>query len=276
MTTTDYIALSFGSFTQAQQEIIIAALEDFDHLGMEQSETGLKVFFEAEKFPEAEISGMADRLNLSYTKEVLPAVNWNAAWEQNFEPVRIGNFCYVRAHFHPPVNGLQYDLVITPKMSFGTGHHATTEMMIASMESLDISGKRVFDFGTGTGILAILAEKMGATEIFAVDNDPGAVENARENSRLNECHKAVFDTGSLELAAGRHFDLILANINRNILLQYMSDFPALLSDEGLLLLSGILKSDIPDILASAEANGFQLSAQRSGREWACLLFKSSE
>src|SRR5690606_20164690 len=258
MKTTHYIALSFDSLSEPQLDITIAELYDFDPLGMEQTETGFRVFFEQEAFPEAEFKAMADRLGLSYTKELLPTVNWNATWEQNFEPVRIGDFCYVRAHFHPPVSGAQYDLVITPKMAFGTGHHATTEMMIASMETLDIAGKHVFDFGTGTGILAILAEKMGATGIFAVDNDPGAVENARENTLLNECHKAVFDTGSLELAAGRHFDLILANINRNILLQYMSDFPALLSDEGLLLLSGILKSDIPDILASAEANGFQL------------------
>lgn len=275
MKTTHYIALTFAPLTEPQQDITIAGLYDFDHLGMEQTETGVRVFFEQEAFPEAEIKAMADRLGLSYTKELLPTVNWNATWEQNFEPVRIGDFCYVRAHFHPPVSGLQYDLVITPKMSFGTGHHATTEMMIASMEDLDIRGKRVFDFGTGTGILAILAEKMGAANIMAIDNEPGAVENARENAQLNACDKCAFAIGSLDAISNQQFDLILANINRNILMQYMPDFPALLSSSGRLLLSGILESDIPDIRASAETQGLRLLKKRQQKEWACLLFEQA-
>src|SRR5690606_4303474 len=131
------------------------------------------------------------------------------------------------------------------------------------------------DFGTGTGILAILAEKMGASTIAAIDNDPGAVENARENARLNDCVKAVFSNGSLETVSGQPFDLILANINRHILLRYMPDFPALLCDPGLLLLSGILESDIPDIRASAELQGLHLLAQRSAKGWACLLFEQA-
>jgi ribosomal protein L11 methyltransferase len=165
---------------EPEQEILIAQLISLNASGFEQTDTHLLAYFEEEAFPSYDVHELLKKFPYHIT--TVGEQNWNAAWEKSFEPVVVENFCAVRAHFHQPIQGVAHEIVITPKMSFGTGHHATTYMMLEQMQQLDFSGKTVLDFGTGTGILAILAEKRGAEHITAMDNDAWSYETYRKTS----------------------------------------------------------------------------------------------
>lgn len=222
-----------------KQEVLIALFADQHVEGFEESEMQLKIYFKEEDFEEAVVNSLLQ--GYDYEIELLEEKNWNAVWEENFQPVRIGDFCLLRASFHKPEAGVKHDIVITPKMSFGTGHHATTHMMIAQMEHLPLDGATVFDFGTGTGVLAILAEKEGAASVFAIDVDEWSIANAAENLEQNGCNR-----WRLELSTqlpGDRFQVILANINRNVLLQYAEGLIGMLQPQGQLLISGIMPED---------------------------------
>ncbi|HMP91477.1 MAG TPA: 50S ribosomal protein L11 methyltransferase, partial [Phnomibacter sp.] len=188
------------------------------------------------------------------------------------EPVTVGHFAAVRAHFHAPVAGVQHQVIITPKMSFGTGHHATTYMMLQAMESLDFQQKRVVDFGTGTGVLAVLAQKLGAAHVLGIDNDAWSIENATENRTLNKA-------GGVQLLQADTFtapwpaDIILANINRNVLLEQAPALVAGLAANGTLVLSGILQQDETDIKNCFEQRGLQTFKQLERNNWLAIIFK---
>ena len=196
--------------------------------------------------------------------------NWNAVWEQNFQPVIVEDFCAVRAHFHAPISNVQHEIIITPKMSFGTGHHATTYMMMQQMRSIDFRDKTVFDFGTGTGILAILAEKLGAAKITAIDVDDWSIENAKENFERNGCNRISVSLSS-KLPQDQ-FDIALANINRNVILQYMEQLLTIVKQEGLVLFSGLLAADEEDISKAAEQSGLRKTKRLERGGWISLLF----
>ncbi|MDE3254265.1 MAG: 50S ribosomal protein L11 methyltransferase, partial [Bacteroidota bacterium] len=167
------------------QENLIAELSQIGFDGFEESADQLTAYIDLEHFEEKELNIILNKYDLKYSKSILNKQNWNQLWESNFEPVQVDDFVGVRADFHPPFVDVQHELIITPKMSFGTGHHATTYLVMQLMRDLDFTGARVFDFGTGTGILAILAEKLGASRVLAVDNDDWCIRNAAENILVN-------------------------------------------------------------------------------------------
>ena len=250
-----------------QQEELIALLDDYNPSGFEQTDELLKAYFEEKSFDRNAIAKLVE--GYQYTLNEIEEKNWNSLWEQNFQPVVVGDFCAVRAHFHAPIPNVAHEIIITPKMSFGTGHHATTYMMLQQMRDIDFPNKTVFDFGTGTGILAILAEKLGAAEITAIDVDDWSIENARENFERNACRRISVSLSSS--LPQQQFDVILANINRNVLLQYMEELVKTVKENGRVLLSGLLAADETDIVTAAEQQGLQLvkKVERSG--WISLL-----
>lgn len=226
-----------------QRDRLIGVLSEEGFSGFEEKETELVAFIPEEEFPAR--AGTLDRLSrdqVPFSVELIPAVNWNALWENSFSPVKVGRFCAVRAAFHPPVNDVKYDIIITPRMTFGTGHHATTASMIRLMEPLDLTGKSVFDFGTGTGILAILAAKMGAGKVVAMDRDAAAVENAKANALENRAEGITFVYGDEPDPACGPFDCILVNIQLQVILSALGVLTGMLLKGGALLLSGVLEA----------------------------------
>lgn len=269
----NHIKLSFGIADQEKKETLMAMLSALDFIGFEETEDGLLAYLEEPAYNEEEINNIADQFQIGFHKEVVGKRNWNEEWEKNFEPVIIDGFCSVRAYFHPKPDNVEYDIVITPKMSFGTGHHATTALMMEFMRSLDFKDKTVFDFGTGTGILAILAEFLGATSVVAIDNDDWSVENAIENCERNNAHKIKIQLATADdIEPGLQFDIILANINRHILLEYMNRMAMQLKPGGTLLLSGILPEDIAMVREAAEQSGFVYQQEKVMNNWACIQF----
>lgn len=211
---------------------------------------------------------------LAYTMTLLPEKNWNEDWEKNFTPVQVDQFCAVRAHFHAPVPGVTHELVITPKMSFGTGHHATTYMMLQAMQNIDFQGKVVLDLGTGTGVLAILAEKLRAARVVAIDNDDWSIENASENITENHCINISLVKSDI-VPENQHFDIILANISKHVLLGQMAGVGQQLNLGGVILMSGLLHEDLEDIENQARKNNLSVSVRMARGSWICLKMEKS-
>jgi ribosomal protein L11 methyltransferase len=197
--------------------------------------------------------------------------NWNAVWETNYDPIRISDKVHIRASFHEPDPSVEMDIVINPKMSFGTGHHETTTLMVQAMLEISLAGKSVLDVGTGTGILAFIALKLGASRVHGFDIDPWSVENSIENAALNNCESATFQEGTIRDEPFTVYDVVLANINRNILLNELAEYVLRLKSGGILLLSGFYTEDIPFLIQAAQPLGLKLEAETNLRNWACLL-----
>ena len=229
------------------QQLLIAELSSIDFDAFEEKENKLESFIKEKNFDEGALRQVLEAYKVDYSKEVVKEENWNALWESNFLAVVVDDFCVIRAAFHQPIPGIKYEIIITPKMSFGTGHHATTYMMVSQMSGLDFTNATVADFGTGTGILAILAEKLGAKSVWAIDNDDWSIENATENIEKNFC-KIIKIQKADHFASGEKFDVILANINRNVILDNISDIHAAMQKGSVLLLSGLLESDEVDVV----------------------------
>ncbi|HNL37529.1 MAG TPA: 50S ribosomal protein L11 methyltransferase [Saprospiraceae bacterium] len=209
----------------------------------------------------------------TWDKQFIPSQNWNALWESNFEPVIVGDFCAVRADFHPTQTGVQHELLINPKMAFGTGHHETTWMCLAALERLPVKGARLLDYGCGSGILAILAARLGADSIEAVDIEEESYRNTLENSALNGVsNQIVARCGTLDAVEGGHFDGILANINRHIILDSLPRLAGLVRAGGWLLVSGILHDDETVVTTAARAAGFTQGRTDRRGNWLCIEF----
>lgn len=263
-----YYKLTVAFPESDDREILLAQLSEIGAEGFEELQDELIVFV-----PETDYSkeAFAEAINAPWTEEKVAPRNWNAEWESNFDPVIVDNFCAVRAHFHPTFPEVQHEILITPKMSFGTGHHATTRLMMERMQEIDFNGKDVFDFGTGTGVLAILAEKLGAAATLATDNDSWSIENAQENCEKNQCLNVTVSDQDIEAVQKENgFDIILANINRNILLQYMGTMYRLLKPGGTLLMSGLLQEDETVIREAAVAAGFSQGPMHTRNNWICI------
>ncbi len=200
--------------------------------------------------------------------------NWNEAWESDYKPVVIGKEIMVRAPFHAPDEKIKYDIVIEPRMAFGTAHHETTEQMLMLIPDMDIPGKRVLDMGCGTAVLAILALKMGAGHVLAIDNDEWAYQNSLDNLKLNDAEEIEVLPGDADLLENKEFDIIIANINRNILLQDIPRYAGVLSKGGSLLMSGFYLDDLPLIEEKAMASGLRLESTCVKNNWMAAIFIS--
>ncbi|MCB0571136.1 MAG: 50S ribosomal protein L11 methyltransferase [Phaeodactylibacter sp.] len=257
------------------REIALAFLAELPFDSFEETADGLNAYLPAaENLDEVEsrLPEIAARLAFRYKRRFIPAENWNATWEANFQPIRIGNFCEIRASFHPQASGVAHELIINPRMAFGTGHHATTFLMIEQMEQELFSGATVLDFGCGTGILAILAEKLGAVSVDAVDIEKAAWENTVENAGINGASRIHAYHGTLQDVPECAFDIILANINRNVILNSLQSLYGRLAPGGVLLVSGILFADENLAVERAEGVGLKLNRKARREEWCCLRF----
>jgi ribosomal protein L11 methyltransferase len=209
----------------------------------------------------------------TYETSRIEKQNWNQVWESNYDPIRIEDLVLIRASFHPSETGFQMEVVINPKMSFGTGHHETTSLMTAALFDFDLTGKSVLDAGTGTGLLAFVAKKRGAGFVRGFDIDEWSVENSMENAGLNDCEEIPFGLGTIMDEDDTQYDVLLANINRNILLAEMAEYAVRIKPGGLLFLSGFYTEDIPLLLESAEKQQLNFIAQASKNNWACLQLR---
>ena len=205
-------------------------------------------------------------------KELIPDQDWNATWEASYEPVVINELCRIRAPFHQVEGSYKYDLIIEPKMSFGTAHHETTSQIIELMLQSDFTGLDVLDMGSGTGVLAILAKKLGSATTVAIDNDEWAYRNALDNIRLNDENEIVVELGDADSLNNRQFDLILANINRNILLRDMKEYVKCLLDGGKIFFSGFYEEDLKLIAKEAESLGLKYISHVTKNNWTAAVF----
>ena len=268
----NYIHIKFQPVSKEHQEILIAQLVDIGYEGFEEGIGFISAYIPDDQFNESETYHLIAGTDITLTKEVILPRNWNEEWEQNFQPVIIDDFCGIRAHFHAPLQQVQHEIIITPKMSFGTGHHATTHLMIQNMQQLSFAGKNVLDFGTGTGVLAILAERLSAASVTAIDNDEWSINNAAENIALNHCSNiALSQADTLQMST--EFDIILANINKHVLIANMAGIKQHLILDGVVIMSGLLAGDRPDIEKCALNNGLSVVDCKIRGDWMCLLFK---
>lgn len=269
---TNHIQITFPGLQPEQQDLLIAHLAEAGYEGFEENDQELKAFIQEERFDRTLLQELAFKYQLDFSEELIPEQNWNSSWESSFQPVIVDDFVAIRAGFHEPVKGVEQEIIITPKMSFGTGHHATTSMMVQQMRDIDFKGKTVFDFGTGTGILAILAEKLGAKTITAIDNDDWSMANAAENMEKNNCRKIRLEKHD-RITGEEKYDILLANINKNVILENFSALFGHLAPGGTLLLSGLLTTDEEDIIQKAGSFHLKLSARMEQNNWICLRFR---
>lgn len=259
-------------------EILIAELGELPFDSFMESENGFSAYIPKEFWNENILDGIYILENpdftITYTFEEIEQVNWNAEWEKNFDPIDVDGLCHVRAPFHEKTNA-KYDIVIEPKMSFGTGHHETTHMMIQHLLEMDVTEMATLDMGCGTAILAILAEMKGAKPIDAIDIDNWCYLNSIENAERNNCqHISVYE-GDASLLGDKKYDLIIANINRNILVKDMQAYTNCLNANGIILFSGFYEQDIPVIDASCQENGLKFEKKLQRNNWVSLKYVNS-
>lgn len=271
----NYIELTVAVENNEGSEIMIALLSDFAFDSFDEQEDALRAYIRADDFCkcQTEVETLLREQGAGYTLSEIEDVNWNAVWESNFDPIAVENRCMIRAPFHPADRAFEYDLVIMPKMAFGTGHHATTYLMAAEIMESELAGLQGLDMGSGTGVLAILAVKRGARHVDAIDIDEWAYANCTENIAVNAVADRITPMpGDAALLKNKKYDFILANINRNILLADMETYTQTLAKGGTLLISGILEDDIPAIRERAESLGMEYLGQRLRGGWAALRF----
>lgn len=251
-------------------DILLAALSELGFESFVEKEDGLlayiqKTDFAPHDFEQLPILKHPD-IEITWSKKEIEQQNWNKEWEKNFRPIQIGKTLSIRAPFHPKEN-VKYDIVIEPKMSFGTGHHETTHMMLQQVLKHNFESKRVLDMGCGTGVLAIMTEKKGAAQIDAIDNDTWCYENSLENVARNQCKNIKVWHGDATLLKPNKYDVILANINRNILLRDLPIYAQTLQKKGVLFLSGFYNSDLAEITKKCEALGLSFEKNLEMGEW---------
>jgi ribosomal protein L11 methyltransferase len=256
------------------REAILAHLSVLDVDGFEESDDELLAYYTEGEIDEKELEEIIKQYGVTTSKSVIPSQNWNEVWESNFSPVVVDNFCAIRADFHEPIKNTTHEIIITPKMSFGTGHHATTYMMIQQMGELDFVNKNVADFGTGTGVLAILAEKLGSPHVFAIDNDDWSIENAKENFERNNCTNIEIKKANSFLSTFK-YDIILANINRNVIIDNLNSLVFGLAHKGSLVLSGLLAEDEYDIISAALHHNLSHIKTVVRDKWISLLMRNN-
>jgi len=261
-------------------DIAVALLAELPFDSFVDTETGILAYIPANEFNETEVNALfkqnfTQEVEYTLSKRFIEQENWNAKWESDFEPVHVGEELSIIAPFHDKSLAKKRIIEIMPKMSFGTGHHQTTRLMCSFLLEEQVSGKKVLDMGTGTGILAILAEQLGASSILAVDIEDWSVENTIENAERNACIKIEGRCGDMDCISENEFDIILANINRNILLRHLPSYAEKLAPNGILFLSGFFVSDSEDLKQAADDNGLTFHEQKSEENWCALRFTST-
>lgn len=268
----NYLEFKFivNSKEEFHRDLLIHALGEAGFDTFEETTAGFDAYiseavFEQNNF-EAAVSSLQEMFSFSWEKNIIPPKNWNEVWESNFEPLVIKDQCYVRATFHKPQPQYAYEIVIDPKMSFGTGHHQTTTMMMEFILEENFEGKRVLDMGAGTGILAILAANRGAINIIAIDYDPVCYDSMIENAQLNHTEMEVM-CGSKEVIPEKEFDIVLANINRNILLDQLDRYAEVLVKGGELYLSGFFEHDLSILIEGCKKSGLVYTSHKLLENW---------
>ena len=273
----NYIELNVKNQSNSElNDVLIAELGEIGFESFAESEEGFLAYIREDLF-DADLIGKLQIIELnpdcfSYTYQLVEDQNWNAVWESNYEAVVIANRCGIRAPFHPENKDVEYDLVIEPKMSFGTAHHETTSNMIEFLLEEDLKNKTVLDMGCGTSVLAILAAKRGGINIYAIDNDEWAYENSLENTERNQVPEIKVLLGDAALLHDMSFDVIIANINRNILLNDIKHYVNVLNDNGVLLMSGFYEQDIPAIKEETEKYNLHFDRYKLKNNWVAIRF----
>lgn len=257
-------------------EVLIAELSELGFDSFVDTPTGINAYITSDTFSETEIQQLFQRysqlFSINYSHSQIEQQNWNKEWESNFEPIQISNQCIIRAPFHQPAANITYDIIIEPKMSFGTGHHTTTQLMAGQLLKMDVSGQPLLDMGCGTGVLAILAAKKQASPITAIDIDDWSYENCIENLAKNNVTNVAVHKGDVQILAGKVFRTILANINKNVLLADMPLYVQSLESKGSLVISGFFETDIPELTQKATTLNLQLATTAVSNQWAMLHF----
>lgn len=272
----DYWIYSFGLAAGESRDILLSQLTLLPFNGFEEKDEALLAYLpqvEATEENNSQVEILAAAANCSYERTFLADQNWNDQWESAFQPVRVGDFVGVRAEFHPPFEGVEHELLIHPRMAFGTGHHATTYLVMERMSELEWTNKIVFDYGCGTGILAILAKRLGAGPIDAVDIEAAATENTEVNMAVNKVDGIRIFTGDLNVVPPREFDIILANINRNVILASLGALYQRCTAVGDLLISGILLQDEEKVETVAIQEGWQRLVRREREGWLMIHYQ---
>jgi len=261
---------------QPGTEILIAELGYAGFESFVETEEGVTAYIQKDEWNPNILDDInildSDEFKIEYTFSEIEQINWNSEWEKNFDPIEVDGKCTVRAPFHPDKN-FEYEIVIEPKMSFGTGHHETTFMMLQFILENDFKGKSVLDMGCGTAVLAILAEMRGASKLDAIDIDEWCFENSLENIERNNCENISVFLGDATLLSDKKYDVIIANINRNILLNDMDTYRKCLEKGGILYLSGFYNEDLPIIKEACNNLGFTFVENKEKNKWVAAKFK---
>ena len=257
-------------------DVLIAELSEIGFESFADAEKGFSAYIKEDQFFEDEVKRIiinySEIFKTSYVLKIIQQQNWNKEWESNFQPIDVDGKCYIRAPFHEPQKSFIYDVIIEPKMSFGTGHHNTTQLMIQKLMKLDIKNKTLLDMGCGTGVLAVLASMMGASPITAIDIDDWSYENSIENLHKNNINNVFVHKGNAEILAGKIFHTILANINKNVLINDMSVYADALEKNGNLVLSGFFETDINELNQKAIDLGLKLEEKAVNNQWTMLHY----
>ena len=271
----NYLQFDFETQSQDQSEQLIALLSEQGFDGFEEEGNTLLAFIPETRFDIVRFEKILEMFSiLAYSKTELENINWNKKWEENFDPVVVDDFVAIRAHFHKPVKKVQHEIIITPKMSFGTGHHATTFLMIQLMRQLDLSKKVVMDFGTGTGVLAILAQKLGASKVVAIDYDEWSITNTIENIQQNDVSGIIVEQKDAIPATG-DYHIILANINLNVILDNLAAMQKIMHSGSKLLLSGLLIENESEVKIALKNNDFAYLSTSVRGDWIAILAEKS-
>jgi len=264
------------SFNQLEpwRDILLSELAELGFESFVNTKDGLKSYISEDNFSLLDLSFLKDYESVTKIENrLIEDRNWNEEWENNFDPVFVEDKLVIYAPFHTDDFPQKMKIIIQPQMSFGTGHHQTTWLMAQRLFELNLKDKQVLDMGTGTGVLAVLAEKLGASSVFAPDIDEWSYRNAQENVALNSCSGITVEMGGHELIEGKQFDLIIANINKNVLIEHLSVYSNCLKTGGKLLLSGFFSTDCDDLEEHAKRYGFIFEDKFSKDEWALMQFQ---
>lgn len=272
-----YIEFHFSA-SEEEQEALIGHLSTFNFDSFWQQEDQLIAYLKKDNYSTEFLSALQEQFGAgTFQVNEMQQQNWNAIWESKFDPVVIGDFCYVKAEFHEDHETAKHTIVIRPKMAFGTAHHETTFMMIQMMEDIDCIDKKIVDFGCGTGILSVLASKLSAAKVIAFDHEEPSVENTKEHIQLNGSKNVLVYKGGIDFMAKQsNVDLVLANINRSVLMASKNAIFDSLKPGGLLLMSGVLIEDLGLILSQYFPPQFKLLKKQEKGEWSCLLFEKEK